>query len=80
MRKYQPLWLQLKKNNHAAVAAHVAFHARIIRMVSKEKDMDVGYKLLCSEQGKVAKLKIETQGSRVRFFILFYDRITLDLL
>ena len=37
MRKYQPIWLKLKRTGSASIAAHPLLHARIIKAVVKEK-------------------------------------------
>ena len=45
MRKYEPIWLKLKKVGSASIAAHPLLHARIIKAVVKEKWLDEGFKL-----------------------------------
>jgi len=45
MRTYEPAWLELKKKGKVRLAVPRALHARVLKAVIKEKDMDVGYKL-----------------------------------
>ena len=49
MRKYEPIWTQIKQHLKCEISAHKAYHRRIIKAVTKEKDMDLGYKLYLSE-------------------------------
>lgn len=77
-RKYETLWKQLKANNKAAVVAVPAYHKRIIKAVIKEKNVDTGFKLLNSHEGRVAILKYDTEFSRIRFFLIFRDDIGLE--
>lgn len=49
MRKYQPLWNKLKADGIVTIAAPVANHDTIIAMVKKERNKDLGFSLLCSE-------------------------------
>ena len=44
MREYQPIWLKLKMQGSASIAAHPLLHARIIKAVVKEKWLDTGFK------------------------------------
>jgi hypothetical protein len=49
MRKYQPIWEQLKANSFAVIVAPVASHQTIVNMVTKEKLKDIAWKLACAE-------------------------------
>ena len=49
LRKYEPVWIEIKTTGVCRISAHKAFHRRIIKAVTKEKDMDLGYKLECTE-------------------------------
>ena len=52
MRKYQPIWEALKQNKQVRLAAPNQLHPRIIKAVTKEKERDLGFKLLTSEEGR----------------------------
>lgn len=60
MRKYQPIWEAIKKNNTASLVAPSERHTRIIKAVKKEKNLDEGYKLIISDKGLRATLVITT--------------------
>lgn len=70
MRKYQPIWEQVKLHSTASLAANPAMHARIIKAVRKEKYMDVGWKLLLSEQCKKYELKEKVEGKLITFYLV----------
>lgn len=53
-RKYQTAWTILKQKHIVKIAAHPLVHARILKAVIKEKDLDVVYKLQCSDDCKRA--------------------------
>jgi len=59
MRKYQPIWEHLKEHKSISLAADSSLHDRIIMAVYKEKNKDVGWKLLVSESGERLRLKLQ---------------------
>lgn len=67
MRKYQPIWDQLKLHGTVSLSATPSLHKRIIKAVIKEKLKDLGYKLLCAESGSIKKLAYETDGKLITF-------------
>ena len=67
MRKYQPIWEQIKANGYAQVKAEPNLHARIVKAVIKEKNKDLGFKQLALEIKKVYKLNITYTGSIILF-------------
>ncbi len=69
MRKYEPIWEQIKQDLTASLVVDPALHARIIKAVIKEKDMDVGFKQLQLEKGKKDKLRIEDRGKLITFYL-----------
>jgi len=72
MRKYQPIWNALNKppSYTATLAADPALHARIIKAVIKEKDMDKGWALLMLEDKKKFKLAYASQGKILSFTLI----------
>jgi len=46
MRQYTPIWIALKKDKVVSITTNRRFHPRIIKAVSKEKWMDIGYKII----------------------------------
>lgn len=72
MRKYFPIWKELKDKGHCAIAAHPKLHARIIKAVSCEKNRDVGHKLILSARNRKVILGHTVDGSRIRFFVREY--------
>ena len=80
MRQYTPIWNQIKTESHCEISAHRVYHRRIIKAVTKEKDMDLGYKLELSERSppQYALLKSSRSGSIIKFSITIKPIITLD--
>lgn len=50
MRQYEGAWLQLKQRGKLRLAAPPGLHRRIIKAITKEKDMDLGFKLLMMDK------------------------------
>ena len=63
MRKYQPIWNQIRDNRTATLLAPAEAHDKIILAVRKEKVRDLGYKLLLLEEGKRENLTVETDSN-----------------
>ena len=80
MRQYEPIWIEIKTNGFCDVSTHRAYHRRIIKAVTKEKDMDLGYKLECSERFPPVQAVLHTkrEGSIIKFRIAIKPLITLD--
>ena len=70
MRKYQPIWEELKETNIISLAADPSLHDRIIMAVIKEKNKDLGWKLLVSERGKRLRLKSKVDGKLITFTLV----------
>lgn len=73
--RYQPIWDQLKEKHKAELVAPVVLHRRIIKAVTKRKNIDLTYKFLCSEQYKKAVLKYEIQDNKIKFTLVFLPYI-----
>jgi hypothetical protein len=67
MRKYQPIWLAIKKHNTARLAAPVSSHRQIILAVRKEKTGDLAWKLENLEAGCRWKLLHKVDGKVITF-------------
>lgn len=76
MRLYQPIWEQLKQKHKCDIAAPKAYHKRIKKAVIKEKDMDLGFKVLLAEEAKSATLQIESKDGILSFKLNFSIGIT----
>jgi hypothetical protein len=79
-RKYQAIWKEIKKHGHCSIAVHPLMVARIKKAVIKEKDADIGYKLMLNSRGMYAKMGIQVTGARIRFFLTEHiaGKITLE--
>ena len=79
-RQYQPIWEQIKRDGFCDVSTQRAWHARVKKAVIKEKDMDLGFKLECSERWPPVNAFLETKrdGSILRFRLTFKPSYTLD--
>lgn len=81
MRKYQPIWIQLKKSGSCKLSAHPALHARIRKAVTKEKWMDMAYKIERDIAGSQAELVItvDTVDKSILLFTLIHPITLGDL-
>lgn len=87
MRKYEPVWLKAKSainpppdKSSCEISAHRAYHIRIIKAIVKEKDMDVVFKLECSEMNPPQKALLTSKriGSVIKFTLTLKPLITED--
>lgn len=69
MRKYQPIWEQLKQKGFCKVAVPKPLQRRVIKGVIKEKDEDIVFKFLSAEDGKWYKLSYVIHGAEITFSI-----------
>ena len=70
-RKYAPIWERIKLLGSCTIAVHPSLHARVKKAVCKEKNADIGYKLLWGEvSDKLPELCI-THDSKNRQLITF---------
>ena len=72
MRKHQPIWDRLKRDLTASLSASPAMHKRIIKAVIKEKNRDLGWKLLTSEESKHYRLRYQINGALITFHLDFF--------
>ena len=82
MRKYEPIWLALKRQREVSIAAPQAMHRRIVLAVRKEKTKDVGWKYQCLESRERWKLLDTSAESLLTFTlmpaeILSYSTLTI---
>ena len=70
MRKYQPIWLAIKKEGTARLAAPLSKHRQIILAVRKEKTGDTPWKLENLEAGKRWKLVEVVEGKVITFSLV----------
>lgn len=80
MRKYEPIWNDIKKHGFARVKAAPKYHKTIIKAVKKEKYYDQVWKFNTSEKGNTYKLVITVTGEQLSFKLASCDAPTLDLL
>lgn len=80
MRQYEPIWLQIKTEFKCDISTHRAYHRRVIKAVTKEKDMDLGYKLECTERDPPvqALMSSSRSGSIIKFRLTIVPLITPD--
>lgn len=72
MRKYQPIWLELKTKNEVLVVHPNHLHARLIKAVLKERTMDTGFRLELSELNRYAKVFFRSTGNYITFTLKYY--------
>ncbi len=69
MRKYQPIWNEIKTRHSARLAAPIDRHRQIILAVRKEKTGDIAWKLENLEARKRWKLVHEVDGKVITFHL-----------
>ncbi len=70
--KYAAIWNELKRNGRVAIAMHPAYHSNLVRMMSVEKDRDVGFKIALGNTHKKAVMTKVITGARVEFKLTLY--------
>ncbi len=70
MRRYQPIWNRIKEENSATVSIDPHMHSRLIEAVKKERQLDLGWKLLIAEENKTFKLSISIKGNFIEFTLI----------
>ena len=80
MRKYEPIWSQIRnsKEHKVSLAAPTADHKRIIKAVRKEKNKDIGFKFECSEQHLKYVLKEKIKGKLITFYLIDVSPIVVS--
>jgi hypothetical protein len=71
MREYQPIWIALKRDKAVSITANRLLHPRIIKAVTKEKWMDMGFKIQCDPL--YAKLHVSAKNSVLTFKLSFHQ-------
>ena len=79
MRKYQRIWEALKVSYSVSLEADTSMHARITKAVRKEKNIDLGWKLLSLEQGKKYVLTEEIEGRLIKFKLTAHTPVLYQL-
>ena len=76
-RAYFPIWEQLKAKGAVSITANRLLHPRIVKAVTKEKWMDLGYKIQI--EPKVAFLSHSTKHSILTFTLTISEQTVPDL-
>lgn len=69
MRKYQPIWEEIKLHHTATLTADVSLHSRIIEAVRKEKKKDLGWKYQMQENRIKYDLLQHIHGNNITFYL-----------
>ncbi len=70
MRKYQPIWNQLKQDLEVSLVAPISTHPRIIQGVRKERSTDDGWKLVQVETSTIYWMRHSIVGRRITFTLI----------
>lgn len=70
MRHYEPLWIQLKTKRKVVLSLAPAWHPRVKKAVCKEKNMDLGYKLECEEEGTSSELAFHSNSGQLTIILI----------
>jgi hypothetical protein len=76
-RKYYPIWDTLKAKHKVVLAVPKQEQQRVKKGVLKEKDNDLGYKILLAENSQRAKLKVSCIQNRVTIELMLTKIIGL---
>lgn len=77
MREYEPIWRTLKKQRTVSITANRLLHRRIIKAVTKEKWMDIEFKL--QNDPLYAKLHVSSKASILTFTLSFHQASTITM-
>ena len=72
MRKYQPIWIELKRTRKSTVLHPARLHARLIKAVLKERTMDTGFRFELAEANRCAKVFAKSDGNFIKFTLKLY--------
>lgn len=69
MRKYEAIWIALKRDKEASIVAELSLHRRIVAGVIREKFKDLGWKFQDFQRGAKSKLHYEccTKSCIIKF-------------
>lgn len=70
MRKYEPIWQQLKEVGKVKITALTRHHKTITKGVIKEKANDLIYKEYLTDSNFTAKLSITALGNELTFILI----------
>ena len=70
---YNNIWDHIKKNGKCKIAAHPAFHSRIVHAVVNKKYYDDGYRLHLTETNTYSKLVYVKGTNFIMFSLVVYD-------
>lgn len=68
-RLYQPVWEEIKKKGRAVLSVHPVMAARVKKAVSKEKDMDTGFKVLNDHDHFYLRVSYDKDRKRMTFVL-----------
>lgn len=71
MRKYQPAWEKLKAEKIVKIAAHPLVHARILKAIIKEKDIDLVFKLTMAEDCRRVRISHKSKSGELILYLNF---------
>ena len=81
MRKYEPIWNALKVYPYKVeLSVPPKLHSRVLRMVMKEKDQDLGFKLLASEKNAKYKISYISEHTKLTITMVNVKPITVESL
>lgn len=66
-RMYGPLWTKLKNEKSVSITANRLHHPRILKAVTKEKWLDLEYKMEISP--KIAQMSTTSRGAVLTFYL-----------
>lgn len=74
--RYAPIWAALKLKEQVKLAAPREAHLRLKRAIIKRKNIDIGYKILCSERGQEPKLHFKSEGNLLIVTLDMYSKLS----
>ena len=71
MRFYEPIWIKLKAEHKAKLAAPKELHRRIVKAVMKERTSDLAFRLHLSDEQKKCWIQYSSDGNLLKFELKF---------
>ena len=75
--KYTQVWNKIKTTGRCELVADPKFHKRIIKAVSRKKELDLKYQFQLAEQGRKERINTTIEGTKI-IFILNKTSISIE--
>lgn len=68
--KYTQVWNKIKSTGKCELVADPKLHKRIIKAVSRKKELDLKYKFQLAEAGRKERINTLIEGTKITFTLI----------